>query len=201
MRKRSVRTVDEKSTPAERGGGRRRGASRERRITYTRLLGLAFCVAGFVAIGLGWNGMARVACPDCQLPYLLSGGATGLGLIIFGATLLVMGQMRADRLRAESHLEEMVERLRPSAAVAATLRTEPSEQDGQSMVVAGPAAYHRPDCRLLRGKFDLPSLSIEDARDSGLAPCRVCNPLEQDVGTGPAESDAGRRGRRVRGTP
>jgi hypothetical protein len=58
------------------------------------------------------------------------------------------------------------------------------------MVVAGPSAYHRPDCSLLKGKKGLPTLSLEDARSSGLAPCRVCNPLREDVPASPAEDEA-----------
>ncbi|HJP66408.1 MAG TPA: hypothetical protein VKA30_08910 [Actinomycetota bacterium] len=153
-------------------------SSRERRITYTRLVGLAFCVAGFTVIGLGWNGMARVACADCQLPYLLSGGATGLGLIIFGVGLLMMAQIRADRLRAEVHLEQIVGALRPGAVEVPSAET--AAPNGEGMVVAGSTAYHRPECRLLQGKAGLTSLSLKDAQASGLVPCRVCNPLEQD---------------------
>ena len=163
------------------------------------MLGLAFCVAGFVAIGLGWNGMARVACPDCQLPYLLSGGATGIGLIMFGVGLLIMGQIRADRLRAEAHLEQVLTSLARPVATALSPGAETPEQNGQPMVIAGPAAYHRPECRLLKGKSGLTTLTLEDARTSGLAPCRVCNPLDEDA---PAEAagvagqrPAGRRGR------
>ena len=31
----------------------------DRQIRYARYLGLLFCLGGFVAIGLGWNGAAR----------------------------------------------------------------------------------------------------------------------------------------------
>jgi hypothetical protein len=152
------------------------------------MLGLAFCAVGFVAIGLGWNGMARVACPDCQLPYLLSGGATGIGLIIFGVGLLVMGQIRADRLRAEVHLEKVLASLGRPVSIGLAAGETP-EANGQAMVVAGPGAYHRPDCTLLKGKSGLTTLSLEDAKTSGLAPCRVCNPLEEDVPPSAAEDE------------
>ena len=33
----------------------------DRQIRFARILGLAFIVAGFAAIGFGWIGMARVA--------------------------------------------------------------------------------------------------------------------------------------------
>src|ERR671922_302657 len=69
------------------------------RVLYGRLLGLLFCVAGFIVIALGWNGMAREACPDCQLPYIVSGGAGGVALVLFGVALLVLAQLRAERIR------------------------------------------------------------------------------------------------------
>jgi hypothetical protein len=154
--------------------------SRERRITYTRLLGLIFSIAGFVVIGLGWNGMARVACPDCQLPYLLSGGATGVGLILFGVGLLVIAQIRADQLRSELHLEELVGLMARGPAPGTVAGGPERSPDGEVLVVAGPSAYHRPGCRLLAGKTDISSITVRDALAGGLAPCRVCNPPEED---------------------
>lgn len=155
-------------------------AGRERRITYTRILGLIFCIAGFVVIGLGWNGMARVACPDCQLPYLLSGGATGMGLILFGVGLLVIAQIRADQLRSELHLEEVVSLLARGPAPSPAAGQLERSPEGEVLVVAGPSAYHRPGCRLLSGKTDVSSVTLRDALAGGLAPCRVCNPPERD---------------------
>jgi hypothetical protein len=165
--------------------------SRERRITYTRLLGLIFCIAGFVVIGLGWNGMARVSCPDCQLPYLLSGGATGVGLILFGVGLLVIAQIRADQLRSELHLEDLVSLLArgPSpGSMAGGLERSP---EGEPLVVAGPSAYHRPGCRLLMGKTDVSSITVGDAVTRGLEPCRVCNPPERDESSRPSLAETG----------
>jgi hypothetical protein len=184
MRGRRAKKNERAAARSGSAGRRERGRrtpreSRERRITYTRTMGLVFSVAGFTVIGLGWNGMARVACADCQLPYLLSAGATGLGLIIFGVALLMMGQIRADRLRAEVHLEEIVGVLRPGVSLEPAA-AEAVAANGEGMVVAGSTAYHRPECRLLQGKSGLTSLSLEDAQASGLVPCRVCNPLEQD---------------------
>ncbi|WP_035736250.1 hypothetical protein [Glycomyces arizonensis] len=57
--------------------------------TRLRLVGMLFWLAGGAVITFGWMGMAEVACVDCQLPYVLSGGAAGLGLIIVGSTLVL----------------------------------------------------------------------------------------------------------------
>jgi hypothetical protein len=76
-----------------------------RRVQLTRFIGLLFAMAGFAAIGVGWNGMASVSCVDCQLPYLLSGGAAGLGLVLVGVGLLVVAQVRAERIRLVRHVD------------------------------------------------------------------------------------------------
>lgn len=62
-----------------------------------RVMGCVFAAAGFIVMYLGWRGMAREGCVDCQMPYLLSGGAVGLGLVFLGVGLLVVGELRATR--------------------------------------------------------------------------------------------------------
>jgi hypothetical protein len=74
---------------------------------FARLLGLAFCAAGFGAIALGWAGAARKTCVDCQIPYLISGGAAGVALVVLGAGLLLIAQMRTEARRLSARLEHM----------------------------------------------------------------------------------------------
>jgi hypothetical protein len=90
----------------------RKGPARQTRTT--RVVGLAFCVGGFVAIGFGWAGAAAKDCVECQMPFLLSGGAAGLGLIVFGVGMMLMAQMRTEGRR----LAERLEAWRPSAGPA-----------------------------------------------------------------------------------
>jgi hypothetical protein len=141
----------------------------DRQVRYGRILGLVFLLAGFLAIGLGWNGMAKVACADCQLPYLLSGGATGLGLILLGGTLLLAAQIRDERLKLGETLKAVGTAV--SKAVTSGGATAPGE-----LVVAGKSTYHRTGCRLVEGKTDVDFVSVEVARLNGLSPCRVCSP-------------------------
>jgi hypothetical protein len=148
------------------------------RVRYGRLLGLLFCVAGFIVIALGWNGMAREACPDCQLPYIVSGGAGGVALVLFGVALLVLAQLRAERIRLA---EQIGDALRPLVHATA------EDGSGGGKVVAGKSTFHRPDCRLVKDKSDLDEMSLAAARANGLTPCRVCNPEENEI---PAEAPA-----------
>ena len=142
------------------------------RVRYGRLLGLLFCVAGFIVIALGWNGMAREACPDCQLPYIVSGGAGGVALVLFGAALLILAQLRAERIRLA---EQIGDALRPLVHATA------EDGSGGGKVVAGKSTFHRPDCRLVKDKTDLDEMSLTAARSKGLTPCRVCNPAEKET--------------------
>jgi hypothetical protein len=146
------------------------GHGYDRQVRYGRILGLFFGVAGFTTIGFGWNGMAKEACPDCQLPYLLSGGAVGLGLVLVGMALLVMAQLRDERLRLAEQLRQVGTAITRAVAV-------PGNGAGM-LVVAGRSTYHWPGCRLVEGKDDLDRISVEAARLSGLVPCRVCAPPE-----------------------
>jgi hypothetical protein len=151
----------------------------DRQVRYGRILGLVFCVAGFVTIGFGWNGMAKLACPDCQLPYLLSGGAAGGAMVLLGVGLLVMAQLRSERMKLTDEVRRVGSVI--SRAIAASPAAGTASSNGR--VVAGKSTYHRPDCRLVEGKSDLDFVTIEAARASGLSACRVCDPEQGDLET------------------
>jgi hypothetical protein len=106
-----------------------------RRVQLTRFLGLLFALAGFGAIGVGWNGMASVTCVDCQLPYLLSGGAAGLGLVMVGVGLLVVAQVRAERIRLVRHVDAVRDALWDA--------TEPVEAEEETPAEASDAPSRR----------------------------------------------------------
>lgn len=73
-------------------------------VSRLRLLGLLFCLAGGVAITFGWAGTAQVTCVDCQVPYLISGGAGGVALVVLGTGLLVIAQLRIEGNRIAERL-------------------------------------------------------------------------------------------------
>jgi hypothetical protein len=111
-----------------------------RRVQLTRFLGLLFALAGFAAIGVGWNGMASVTCVDCQLPYLLSGGAAGLGLVMVGVGLLVVAQVRAERIRLVRHVDAVRD-----ALWEATQPEAVEEAPAEASDPGGPSRLRRPD--------------------------------------------------------
>jgi len=82
--------------------------------------GAVFLVGGFGAMFLGWYGAARSHRSVEQVPYMISGGLVGLGLVLVGALLLAsafwMTQLQRFGEQAEhrraTELRELEERLR-----------------------------------------------------------------------------------------
>ena len=136
---------------------------------------LVFILAGFVAIGIAWNGAASVDFAQGQLPYLLSGGAAGLALVGVGLTLILFEGARRSRVHLDQRLDLIAQLLEESRGASA------HPQNGhkavpQGAVVVGRSSYHMPDCRLVNAKEDHVFATREDAEARGLQPCRVCMP-------------------------
>jgi hypothetical protein len=140
---------------------------------YGGLLALGIIALGLVAIGLGWNGAASYIDYRRQFPYLISGGLLGLGLIVFGAALMIVQAAREDRARLEARLEEI------AALLARGVAQDTAPQDLAGLVVAGASSYHSPSCRLAEGRDDASYLTSAEARSRGLTACRICRPDEE----------------------
>jgi hypothetical protein len=85
-------------------------------------VGLALAGIGFLVIGLAWNGAAGLNHVPGQFPYLISGGLTGLGLILVGVVMLVIQTMRHDgarRVRQMADLADAVAELQAQLAPGA----------------------------------------------------------------------------------
>ena len=134
-------------------------------------LGVAFTL-------LGWYGAAHTTRLFEQVPYLVSGGILGLGLIVIGGACYfgywVSRQVGNQREMLDT-LVRIEERL--SAGVAAA--TANGDAGGSR---AGPALYatktgtmyHRADCPVVLNR---PSSELRTVRagESGLTPCRICD--------------------------
>lgn len=147
----------------------------DRRIRLGRTLGFGFLVVGFVVIAKAWDGSASINSVAGQLPYLLSGGAMGLGLIIAGSMLLILSTVRAERTIMTEQFEEITRLLGRNLA---RLGYSSNGASGGRQVVAGATVYHLPECKILEGKDSVATVSVEQAAAEGLTPCRVCEPPE-----------------------
>ena len=79
----------------------------DRRVRLGRILGLTFIAGGFVLLYFAWNGAASRNFVEGQVPYLLSGGFTGVGLIITGSLLLLISTARAERQVVTDKFDEL----------------------------------------------------------------------------------------------
>lgn len=142
-------------------------------------LGIGLCLLGFLVIFFGWNGAASQDYLPAQLPYLISGGAAGLGIVVVGAALVVVQNHRADRVRLEALLERLAAANERQGAGAAALNGHAAPGSPAGLgghVVAGESSYHRLDCNLHEAREAAHLVPLEDVISSRLEPCRVCRP-------------------------
>lgn len=155
-----------------------------------QLLGLAWdvvqpwlgwiCVGlGFLAMILGYLGVSNETIVEKQLPYLLSGGLAGIALVVFGARLLLIEDLRRDSGRLD-RLETMVAQLhtallsRPDAprATAAEVDAAP----GVWMALPTGTSFHTSSCPMLTGKERAEQVDEATVSDRGLVACPLCEP-------------------------
>ena len=143
------------------------------RVRMGRLLGFVFITAGFVIIGLAWNGAASRNFITGQFPYLLSGGFMGLALVFTGSTLLFLATIRAEREVMMDRMDEMVRLLGRNLN---RLSVSTNGAGDKRQVVAAESTYHRAECKILQGKNGLSTVTVDQAAAEGLTACRVCSP-------------------------
>jgi hypothetical protein len=145
------------------------------------VLGWVLAGLGALALLLGWYGVSGQALTAKQLPYLVSGGLTGIGLLLIASVFLATEDVRRqlDRL---GEVERKVDAL--YGLFAADLGSDfagaaplPAAHD-QSARLALPAgsSYHRATCALVTGKADAAPVDAAKVSARGLRPCRVCDP-------------------------
>jgi hypothetical protein len=143
------------------------------------LLGIAYCIAGFVLIFLGWNGTASNDRETEQIPYIVSGGIAGLGLVVVGSALIVAHSLRTDRVELRGAIEDLRAAVERSGAAAGVATTTGSDEGVESeAVLAGSESYHRPGCALVAGQTTAVAMTRAEATAAGLTACRVCRPDE-----------------------
>ena len=141
---------------------------------------IALLMVGFGLIGLAWNGAASWDCAECQIPYMISGGLTGLGLIFFGAVALIARAIKTGQTQQAKALEQLndsVARLGASLSWVATSNGDGGgTHERAELVVAGASSFHLADCRLVDGRDTAVQIPRTEAVDAGLEACRICEP-------------------------
>jgi hypothetical protein len=96
------------------------------------LPGAFFVVAGFVFMFLGWYGAARTPRQIEQVPYLISGGFIGLGLVFVGGLILAcafwMSMLQRFSEASDERAERRVQELREELEDTGPMRRSPRKR-------------------------------------------------------------------------
>jgi hypothetical protein len=135
------------------------------------VLGVLLTLLGALALFLGWYGVSGTPVPAKQMPYLVSGGLTGVALVVLAAAFFATEDVR----RRFAHLERMERKV---DALYDLLTEEVHAErmvDVPLVALASGTSYHRPECRLVTGKAGT-GVNQDEVAARGLSPCRVCDP-------------------------
>ncbi len=77
----------------------------------TIYVAVGIVAVGFVVIFLGWNGAAERDFVEGQLPYLISGGIAGLGIVAIGIAVAVVEARRRDTAELVAKIDRLLEHL------------------------------------------------------------------------------------------
>lgn len=90
--------------------------------------GLGVAGAGFALIAFAWGQVAGLESVALQIPYVVSGGLTGLGLVIVGATAVNIHVKRREAAERERQSAQLLEILR-QVTTALGVAPPPGEPD------------------------------------------------------------------------
>jgi hypothetical protein len=133
---------------------------------------------GLVLIFLGWLGASHTANLYEQIPYSISGGMLGLGLVFSGGfayfaywmTQLVRATRR-DTAETRAVLERIEDLLSGGADTSSMVADLVPERTFVATAKGG--LYHRPECASVAGRGGLKPV---DPSTTKLKPCKICNP-------------------------
>jgi hypothetical protein len=146
------------------------------------VVGWVLAALGALALLLGWYGVSGEALTAKQLPYLVSGGLTGVGLLVLAAVFLATDDVRRQLARlgeVERKVDDLYALFAADLAdpqVASRVATTSPVAQGGVLALPTGTSYHRPDCALVAGKDGATVVDTAAAAARGLRPCRVCEP-------------------------
>ena len=79
-------------------------------------IGIAVAAVGFVLILFAWGQVAGEVNVALQMPYLISGGLTGLALVMVGVTVVSVAARRRDAVLREQQTALLADALRELSA-------------------------------------------------------------------------------------
>jgi hypothetical protein len=144
------------------------------RDNYQLLSAGALLVVGIVFVILGWWGAAHTNIFTEQIPYLISGGLLGLGLIIASAIVAYSAVAQRGQRELRRDIAFMMQNFR--VGTGATAEGGAPSADGRVYVVPGGRSYHVAGCPIIEGKEAVKELQPAQAIGSGYTACKLCGP-------------------------
>jgi hypothetical protein len=145
------------------------------------MFGWVLVALGALALFLGWYGVSGESLTAKQLPYLVSGGLTGIALVVVASAFLATEDIRRQlsqvddlRRKVDDLYSLFVEDM--AAPVAAPPVAVPGAPTGAVLALPVGTSYHRSDCNLVTGKSEAAAVDAKAVRARKLRPCRICNP-------------------------
>lgn len=144
------------------------------------IVGWVLIALGGLAILLGYLGVSREALVAKQLPFLISGGITGMVLVAVGAFFLGTEDLRRQLLRLdriEGQIDELHSVLLARKDAPTRAANGAGNQDpGRLLAVTGGSTYHRSGCQMVQGKSNAEVVSTRTITRHKLEPCGICEP-------------------------
>jgi hypothetical protein len=145
------------------------------------IAGALLMAAGLPILIMGWYGAAHTPYTFEQIPYVISGGLLGLGLMLLGGLFYfaywLTRQVHETRRQAD-RTEQVFLRFEEIVTNGSTNGRRPAEEQkkpGTRFVTTGKGSmFHRADCVVVKGKRGLKEVSGDEP---GLKPCKICDPL------------------------
>lgn len=105
-------STDQLDTTAEGSSGLSRARDVLTSPTVAVYAGIVLVGLGFGLLGYTWSKVSLTVNVGLQIPYVISGGFVGLGLIMTGLLLLTVNARRADAAQRERQLAQLVDVVR-----------------------------------------------------------------------------------------
>jgi hypothetical protein len=142
---------------------------------------------GLILVILGWYGASHTPYLFEQVPYLISGGLLGIGLLFLGSFFYFahwITELVKEHRAQSSAIVEALQRLQDEigfqagagrAAAISSNGAGGTAPVAELVATARGSMAHRPECVIVAGKSDLRSVTAADE----LAPCKLCDPYAE----------------------
>ncbi len=148
------------------------------------VIGGVIAPLGLLFVLLGWIGASHTPNLFEQIPYLISGGLFGLGLVFLGAFFYFahwITELVKENRAQSAALLDAIDRLRsevgrtPLTGSTAAVPEHPRRVVDQLVATPRGSMVHRPDCVVVAAKDNVQL--VDEVGE--LSPCKLCDPLAE----------------------